>query len=237
MTILPAIDIYGGKVVRLYQGDYDRMTVYSDDPLAVAAAFREAGAEYIHIVDLEGARSGAAPNFPLISRIAAESGLKLEVGGGIRDEDTAERYLGAGVERVVLGTAAVTDPIFLMKMTVRYAEHIAVGADIKDGFVAIRGWTESSGRTCDDFFGELRDMGVQTVICTDVSRDGAMGGTNRALYSRLSAAYPVRIIASGGVSTLDDVRALRDMGLYGAIIGKAYYTGAIDLRKAIEAAK
>lgn len=237
MILFPAIDLYEKKAVRLYRGDYRQMTVYSARPLELAQIFRACGAEYLHTVDLEGARDGTAPNFDLIAQFARQSGLRVQVGGGIRTEDRIKAYLDAGVFRVVLGTAAADSPDFLAAMCARYGEKIAVGADLKDGFVAVRGWTQTSALTCEAFFERLQALGVKTAICTDISRDGAMRGTNRALYKTLSERYSLDLVASGGVSALEDVRALRDMGLYGAIVGKAYYTGAIDLREALEAAK
>lgn len=236
MIILPAIDLYDKKAVRLYQGDYRQMTVYSENPPEIAADFQAAGAEWIHMVDLEGAKNGTTPNFPIVAKVA-ETGLHVEIGGGIRSEETIARYVDAGVSRVILGTAALTDWPFLCRMVERYGEKIAVGVDIRDGFVAIRGWTELSDMSCEAFFARLQGIGVKTVICTDISRDGAMQGTNRALYQDLSRKFSVDLVASGGVSTMEDVKKLREMNLYGAIIGKAYYTGAINLRQALEAAK
>lgn len=233
MKLFPAIDIYGGKAVRLLHGDYAKMTVYSDNPLEIAQDFIACGAQNIHIVDLEGAKTGETPNLELIARIAA-CGLFAEVGGGIRSEEIAARYLDAGVQRVILGTAAVTDPSLLERLVARYGEKIAVSVDVKDGYAAIRGWQEQSALTCDALCVRLQEVGVTTVICTDISRDGAMRGTNRALYADLTKRYAMDFIASGGVSSMEDVIALRDSGVYGAIIGKAYYTGAIDLRAAIE---
>ncbi len=235
MLILPAIDLYGGKAVRLLHGDYDRMTVYSDDPVQVARDFMACGAAHIHIVDLEGARTGETPHLDLIRRIAA-CGLEAEVGGGIRSEETAARYIEAGVARVILGTAAVTDPALLARLTAKYGARIAVSVDVRDGYAAIRGWTQQSALTCDALCARLQEAGVETVICTDISRDGAMRGANRDLYAQLTARYRMRFIASGGVSSIEDVAALCATGLYGAIVGKAYYTGAIDLARAIEVA-
>ena len=237
MLIFPAIDLYGGKSVRLYKGDYAQMTVYSENPLSVAKDFYNAGARCIHLVDLEGAKTGQTPNLPTIRAIAEEMDMFIEVGGGIRNMQTVETYLSAGVNRVILGTAAVQDPAFLREAVQKYGDKIAVGIDLKDGYVAIKGWTETSAYTAHDFFTEMEKIGVSTVICTDISRDGAMEGTNRALYQSLSETYRIQIIASGGVSTVEDVQALRKMGLYGAIIGKAYYTGAVNLKEAIEVAK
>ncbi|MBE7006962.1 MAG: 1-(5-phosphoribosyl)-5-[(5-phosphoribosylamino)methylideneamino]imidazole-4-carboxamide isomerase [Ruminococcaceae bacterium] len=236
MILLPAIDLFGRKAVRLYQGDYKQMTVYNENPASVAEDFRAAGANWIHMVDLEGAKTGDTPNYPVAAEVAA-SGMQVEIGGGIRSEDTVKKYLDAGVARVILGTAAITNWDFLCRMVERYGEKIAVGVDLRDGFVAIRGWTELSDTRCEDFFEKLQSVGVRTVICTDISRDGAMRGTNRALYEQLSRDFSIDIVASGGVSSLEDVIALRRLDLYGAIIGKAYYTGAIDLREALEAAK
>lgn len=237
MKIFPAIDLIDGCAVRLVKGDYEKKTVYSTEPARVACDFRAAGAEWVHLVDLDGAKTGDSPNFDTVRKIVRRSGLRAQVGGGIRSMETVARYLETGAERVILGTAAVRDPAFLRQAVAAYGERIAVGVDVKDGFVAVSGWTELSAKTCESFCGELAELGVKTVICTDVSRDGMLGGTNTELYRRLSARFPMAFIASGGVSTLEDVRALREMGLYGAIIGKAYYTGAIDLQQAMEAAK
>ena len=234
MVIYPAIDLYGGKAVRLYKGDYAQMTVYSDHPEEVAKAFAAAGATRIHLVDLEGAKKGKPANLEVIRKILLQTNLFAEVGGGIRNMETIGEYLSIGVDRVILGTAAVTDPEFLEAALEKYGERIAVGVDIQDGFVAIKGWTEKSEVTADAFFEKMQRMGVRTVICTDISRDGAMKGTNRQLYRELSRKYTIDLIASGGVSTLEDVKALAEMDLHGAIIGKAYYIGAIDLKEAIE---
>lgn len=234
MEIFPAIDLYEGQAVRLLKGDYEKKTVYSADPVAVAEGFKSAGARNIHLVDLEGARGGGTPNFELISRIVRETGLFAEVGGGIRSEGAVEKYLAAGVQRVILGTAAVSDRTLLASLLKRYGERVAVGVDVRGGYVAVKGWRELSNETPDGFCAELQDMGVRTIICTDISKDGAMQGTNRALYRELAAKLDMDIIASGGVSALEDVVALRDMGLYGAILGRAIYTGGIDLAGAIE---
>ena len=237
MNIFPAIDLYEKKAVRLYKGRYDEMTVYSDDPVAVARDFESKGAKYIHMVDLEGAKTGETPNLSVVKAVADETDLFIEIGGGIRSIETVEKYLSVGVDRVILGTAAVTDEAFLLDAVTKHGEKIAVGADVKDGRIAIKGWVESSEYTLDEFLARMQEIGVKTVICTDVSRDGAMRGTNLALYRELSEKYSMQIVASGGVSSLDDVKKLREMELYGAIIGKAYYTGAIDLGEAIEVAK
>ena len=237
MYIYPAIDLYGGKAVRLFKGDYARMTVYSDDPVSVAKDFAAAGASHIHLVDLEGAKIGKPANLDTIAKILEETRLFAEVGGGIRDMETVESYLAIGVCRVILGTAAVTNPAFLREALAKYGEKIAVGVDLKDGFVAIKGWTETSDLTAEGFFAKMQDMGVKTVICTDISRDGAMKGTNRELYRELSEKFSIDLIASGGVSGMEDVTALARMRLHGAIIGKACYIGAVDLKQAVEAAK
>lgn len=237
MNIFPAIDLYEHKAVRLFKGDYAEMTVYSDNPVEIARDFEAKGAKFIHIVDLEGAKNGDTPNFDTVKEIAQNTGLFCEIGGGIRSLDTVEKYLNAGLDRVILGTAAVTDEEFLRAAVEKYGDKIAVGVDIKDGFVAVKGWTEKSEYSCFDFCEKMREIGVKALICTDISRDGAMKGTNRQLYKELSEKFDMNITASGGVSSIDDIKALRQLDLYGAIIGKAYYIGAIDLCEALEAAK
>ena len=237
MNIFPAIDLYEHKVVRLFKGDYAEMTVYSDNPIEIARDFEAKGAKFIHIVDLEGAKNGETPNFEIVKEIAQNTGLFCEIGGGIRSIDTVEKYLNAGLDRVILGTAAVNDEEFLRTAVSKYGDKIAVGVDIKDGFVAVKGWTEKSSYSCFDFCEKMRKIGVKTLICTDISRDGAMKGTNRELYKELSEKFDINITASGGVSSIEDIKALRSLNLYGAIIGKAYYIGAINLVEAVEAAK
>ncbi len=237
MILLPAIDLYGGRAVRLYKGDYSRMTVYDENPTRTARKFKEAGATYMHLVDLEGAKSGGTPNFETVCSLIRESGISAEVGGGIRTLETAERYLHAGAARIIFGTAAVTDPGLCREAAQAFGARVAVGADIHDGVVAIHGWTEKSAYGFEDFCERMQKAGIQTLICTDISRDGAMRGTNLALYRRLSTQYQMHIIASGGISTLDDIRSLRDMGIYGAILGKAYYTGAVALPEALRIAE
>ena len=237
MNIYPAIDLYGGKAVRLYKGDYAQMTVYSDDPVSVAKNFAAAGASHIHLVDLEGAKIGKPANLDTIAKIVEATGLFAEVGGGIRGMETVDSYLSIGVSRVILGTAAVTNPDFLKAALAKYGEKIAVGVDLKDGYVAIKGWTETSDLKAEDFFEKMQNMGVKTIICTDISRDGAMKGANREIYRELSSKFAIDLIASGGVSSMEDVTALAEMKLHGAIIGKAYYIGAVDLKQAVEAAK
>ena len=237
MLIYPAIDLYQGKAVRLYKGDYNQMTVYNENPVEVALDFQKQGATCIHLVDLEGAKSGTTPNFETVAAIKKETGLFCEVGGGIRDMDVIARYLEAGIDRVILGTAAVTSPGLVKTAVETYGEKIAVGIDIRDGYVAIKGWTEKSEQKAFDFCAQMEAQGVRTLICTDISRDGAMEGANHHLYQQLSETLGMQIIASGGVSSMEDVRRLAAMKIHGAIVGKAYYTGAIVLREAIEVAK
>ena len=237
MLIYPAIDLYEGKAVRLYKGDYAQMTVYNNDPTLVAADFKEKGAACIHMVDLEGAKSGTTPNLDAVCRVKEQTGLFCQVGGGIRSIEVVSRYLDAGLDRVILGTAAVTDPDFARAAVDAYGEKIAIGVDIKDGFVAVKGWTEKSTLEAFDFCRRMEAIGIKTLICTDISKDGAMQGPNAQLYQELSRQLGMQIIASGGVSSIADIERLAAMELHGAIVGKAYYTGAVDLRQAIEVAK
>jgi phosphoribosylformimino-5-aminoimidazole carboxamide ribotide isomerase len=237
MIIFPAIDLYDKKAVRLYKGDYAQMTVYSDHPIEIARDFERAGATHVHLVDLEGAKDGTTPNIDVVRDIARNTSLFTEIGGGIRDMDTVAKYIDAGVDRVIIGTAAVTDREFLLRAVDKYGEKIAVGADFRDGYIAIKGWLVKTEYTLDAFLSEMKEAGVQTVIITDISKDGAMQGTNLELYRRLSREYSMNITASGGVSSIEDIKRLREMDMYAAIIGKAYYIGKIDLREAIEVAK
>ena len=237
MNIFPAIDIRDKKVVRLLKGDYNQMTVYGENPLETALGFKNAGAEFLHTVDLDGAKSGATENIEIICELIKSSGLKVQTGGGIRKPETVEKYMDAGIFRVILGTASVKDPGFLKEMVAQYGEKIAVGVDISDNMVAINGWTEKSDVTCFDFCESLCKIGVKTIICTDISKDGAMAGTNHELYKELSERFPLDIIASGGVSSMNDIESLTKQGLYGAIIGRALYNGAIDLSTAIKTAR
>ena len=236
MNIIPAIDLIDGKAVRLQKGDYNKVTVYSEYPENVAKYFYECGARYLHVVDLDGAKSGKADNFEVVKNIVNASGLSVEVGGGILNMDMVDTYVKAGVDRIILGTAAITDPEFLRAAVEKYGDKITVGVDIKDGMVAIKGWTEVSAVSCEDFCRQLEALGVSSVICTDISKDGMMSGTNLELYRNLNSNFSINFIASGGVSTLEDIKALKTMNLFGAIVGKAVYTGAIDLKEAIEAA-
>ena len=237
MFIFPAIDLYAGKAVRLYKGDYAQMTVYSENPLDVAKDFEACGTSHLHMVDLEGARDGTTPNLATVLNIKANTSLFCEIGGGVRNMEIVDRYMDAGLDRVILGTAAVTDPAFAEAAAKKYPGRIAVGVDLKDGIVAVKGWTEKSSETALAFCKKMQSIGIETLICTDISRDGAMQGTNVELYKALSGKLNMQIIASGGVSSMEDVRALKTLGIYGAIVGKAYYTGMVDLRKAIEEAK
>ena len=237
MIIFPAIDLFGGKAVRLYKGDYAQMTVYNDKPELVAQDFVKSGATHIHLVDLEGAKFGSTPNLATIEKIVKSTDLFVEVGGGIRSLDVIETYVRIGVNRVILGTSAVTDPDFLVSAVAKYGDKVAVGVDIKDGYVAIKGWTEKSDLEAFAFCEKLEKLGVKTVICSDFSKDGAMQGANHSLYEQLSKKFSIDFIASGGVSSIEDVRKLAKQNMYGAIIGKAYYTGAINLNEAIEVAK
>lgn len=237
MHIFPAIDLVDGKAVRLFKGDYAQMTVYSDNPLEVAKDFEKAGATHIHLVDLEGAKDGTTPNLETVRSIVQNTSLFTEIGGGIRNMETAGKYIDCGIDRIILGTAAVTDEAFLKEAIRTFGDKVAVGVDIKDGFVAIKGWTEKSEYSAFDFCEKMQYMGVKTLICTDISKDGAMQGTNHDLYRELSARFDLNITASGGVSSIDDVKKLAALGIYGAIVGKAYYTGAINLKEAIEVAK
>ena len=237
MYIFPAIDLYGGKAVRLYKGDYSQMTVYSNHPLEVARDFEKSGAKFLHIVDLEGARDGTTPNIETVCALKKNTSLFCEIGGGVRTMEVVDRYISAGVDRVILGTAAVTNPEFAAEAAKKYGEKIAVGVDLKDGYVAVKGWTEKSEETAIAFCKKMQSIGIRTLICTDISKDGAMQGTNVELYKTLSKELNMQIIASGGVSSMDDIKALRALDIYGAIIGKAYYTGAVSIAEAVEVAK
>ena len=237
MKIFPAIDLYEHKAVRLFKGDYAQMTVYSNTPVLVAKDFESQGANYIHVVDLEGAKVGKPVHLDVVEDIAKQTGLFIEIGGGIRDMATVDAYLSAGASRVILGTAAVENESFFKQAIEKYGGKIAVGADVRDGKIAIKGWIEKSAYTLDAFLNKMLGLGVKTVICTDVSKDGAMNGTNRELYREIKEKYDLELIASGGVSSMEDILALNQMGVDGAIVGKAYYIGAIDLREAVEKTK
>ena len=237
MNIFPAIDLRGGHAVRLVQGDYRQETIFSDDPPAVAADCVRAGAESLHAVDLDGARDGTTPTFGIVTGLCRQ-GLKVEVGGGVRSEETLLRYLGSGAFRVILGSSAVTDPDFAGEMIAKYGDRVAVGLDLRDGLVAVHGWQETTQVTSRQMCDQLVKWGCSTLIVTDISRDGMLGGTNIALYEGIKRQWPeMALTASGGISSLEDVRALKEAGVDGAIVGKAFYTGMLDLKQAIEAAK
>lgn len=232
MLLFPAIDLVNGQAVRLFKGDYEQMTVYSDKPWEIAEDFVKCGAPHIHIVDLEGAKEGGTPNFETVKKIKKASNAFCEIGGGIRTMEVIDKYIEAGLDRVILGTAAVQDEAFVREAARKYNERIAVGVDIKDGKAAIKGWLEKSEFDAFEFCDKMQKIGIQTLICTDISKDGAMQGTNRGLYKELTERFNMNITASGGVSSIDDIKYLNELGLYAAIIGKAYYTGAIDLKEA-----
>lgn len=233
MLLFPAIDLYDKKVVRLLKGDYARMTVYSEDPVATAKDIEAKGGKWLHLVDLEGAKDGTTPNFSVVEAICRETGLSVEIGGGIRSMETIEKYLAAGVARVILGSKAVTDEAFLREALARFGRHIAVGVDAKDGRVAVHGWLDVLDVDMFDFLQHLVELKVDTVIVTDISKDGAMQGTNLALYEKLSGLKDIHVTASGGVSSYEDIRALKKMKLYGAILGKAMYQGVVELSEAM----
>jgi len=234
MTIYPAIDLYEGKVVRLARGDYSQMKVYGEDPVSIAHGFKKAGAAAVHIVDLEGARDGEPANFNMIEEIIAGSGLEVQVGGGIRNLETIEKYLRIGAKRVILGTAAVAAPGLLQESVKLYPGSIAVSADIKSGYVAIKGWAELSEYGIMDFCQRINDSGVRTLICTDVSKDGLLCGANMELYRVLRKNTEMYLIASGGISSLDEIQTLSELEVDGAILGKALYEGKIELAEAVK---
>ena len=234
MKLFPAIDLYEGKAVRLYKGDYSKKTIYSDSPVEVAKSFSQAGAKYIHVVDLEGARFGTTPNLSVIEAIIKKGCLKAEIGGGIRSEDVIKKYLDAGAMRVILGTAAIENPDFLKQMVYKYGDKIAVGVDVKNNFVATHGWTESSEKSCFEFINELAKIGVKTIICTDISKDGVLKGPNVELYKQIKSRFAqLELVASGGVASIDDVSRLNESGIPSAILGKALYEKNLDLKEAI----
>ena len=233
MQIFPAIDLRGGRVVRLFQGDYDKETVYGQDPCAAAREFIDAGAKYLHVVDLDGARDGSPANFDTIAAIAEQGGLYMEVGGGIRTEDRIQQYLDLGVGRCILGTVAVKDFDFTARMARKYGDRIAVGVDARDGYVAVNGWKELSQVRGVEFCRRLQEAGVKTVIYTDISRDGAEQGTNLDLYRELVEIRGLDITASGGVSGMEELQELQAMGVKAVILGKALYTGRLDLSAVI----
>ncbi len=237
MYIIPAIDLIGGQAVRLEKGDYQKVTVYSDNPVSVAKQFEDCGARLLHVVDLDGAKDGTTANLQTVKNIIENTSLSVEIGGGVRDMERVKRYIDIGADRVIIGTAAVTDPEFLRQAVTAYGEKVVVGVDIKDGYVAVKGWLEVSTLTCEDFCRTLCELGVKTIIVTDISKDGMMSGTNIELYRELGSRFDINIIASGGVSAMEDIATLKDMNMYGAIVGKAIYTGNIDLAAAVSLVK
>ena len=237
MLIYPAIDLFSGKAVRLFKGDYAQMTVYNENPEEVALDFLKSGATHIHLVDLEGAKTGETPNLPTVVKIKKATGLFCEIGGGIRNMQTVDKYVNVGADRIILGTSAVSDKAFLKEAIKEFGTKIAIGVDARDGIVSISGWTEQSGISALDFIGEMLGMGIDTVICTDISKDGALSGTNTELYKEILSRYTLKLIASGGVTTIQDVVDLNAIGCYGAILGKAIYNGNIDLSEAIASAR
>jgi len=232
MQILPAIDLRDGKVVRLFQGDYDKMTVFGEKPLDTALEFKASGAENLHLVDLDGAKDGEPKNFGVISDILKSSGLKVEIGGGIRTEERIAKYLEAGAERVILGTVAVKDFDFTAKMAGKYGTHIAVGVDARDGYVAVNGWLETSRVNAEELIIRLKDAGVQTIIYTDIACDGASTGTNLKAYESLNK-IGVNLIASGVISSMEELEKLENIGVWGAILGKSLYTGGLELKSVL----
>ena len=237
MEIFPAIDLYDNKAVRLFKGDYAQMTVYSDNPVSVAKDFEKQGAKYIHMVDLAGAKEGKPLHLAIVKRVAQETGLFIEIGGGIRNMQSVDAYITAGAKRVIIGTSAVENQSFLQEAIAKHGDKIAVGADVKDGKIAVKGWLEKSAYDLDEFLQKMQDYGVKTVICTDVSKDGAMKGANIELYRHISQKFNMQVVASGGVSSIENIKELKASGAYGAIVGKAYYIGAVSLSEAIEVAK
>ena len=236
MQIFPATDILGGKVVRLTKGDYANVKVYADSPAEMAQKFMQDGAVNLHMVDLDGAKSGAPVNFEAIREAARIKGLFIEVGGGIRDMKRIEDYLSLGVKRVILGTAAIRNYPFVEEAVKKYGKAVAVGVDAKNGMVAVNGWQETTGVDSVEFCKKLQSSGVSTGIYTDISKDGMLSGTNLEIYSRLSEIKGLDIIASGGITYADEIRTLNGMGISGAIVGKAVYEGKLSLKEALEAA-
>ena len=234
MKIYPAIDIRGGNVVRLLQGDYDRETVYSLNPVEVARKFKEAGATCLHVVDLDGALEGDLINKDIIKRIVSETGLYVEAGGGVRSLQRIEQYLSAGVSRVILGSAAAENFTLVVDAVKFFGGKVAVGVDAKDGKVAVHGWKKVTDIDAVDFCKRLREVGLHTVIYTDISRDGMLGGANLAAYEELVKIKGLRIIASGGISGTDEIKKLTAMNVRGVVLGKALYDGVLDLKKTIE---
>lgn len=240
MIILPAIHLYDGRVVRLYKGDYDDMTIYDDNPAKMAMKMKREGISWLHVVDIEGASRGTVPNLSYIYEIVEKTGLNVEVGGGMRNMSVIDTCMKMGVSRVILGTAAVNDEKFLIEAVSKYNEKIAVGADVWDGYMAVKGWKEKTDIRLDDFMEKMENLGVKTVICTDISKDGALSGTNMDMYKHLTdkfSKHGMKIMASGGITSLEDIKGLKQLGVEGVILGKSYYTGIIRLKDAIKEAR
>ena len=237
MKIFPAIDLKDGKVVRLAEGDYDRMSTYNLDPALVAESFRRQGAWHLHVVDLDGARDGSQRNLRVIERIVKAGGMHVQVGGGARDEDSVKRYFDTGVDCVILGTMAVEKPALMEKLGAKYPEKIAVAVDAKGGRIAIRGWRVITELDAFEFMKRLPMQGIYTAIYTDIAHDGMLEGPNLVAYRAMRSIGNLDVVASGGVSSEADLIALREIGQYGVIIGKALYEGQIDLARALEIAE
>ena len=237
MQIWPAIDLLGGKAVRLTKGDYEQVKVYFSNPEEILAYFNARGARHLHVVDLDGAREGKLSNLSTISRLAKESAQEIEVGGGIRTEDRIDAYLSLGVRYVILGTVAAEDPSFVERMVARYGDAIVVGVDARDGFIATRGWQQLSSLSGPEFCLRMESLGVSRIIYTDISRDGMLSGTNMELYRELTSSLKLKVTASGGITYPEEIRRLREIGVHGAIVGKALYEGLLDLSKVLKAAE
>ncbi len=234
MTIYPAIDIKDGKCVRLYKGDYDKVTVYNENPVEVAKEFKKAGAKFIHVVDLDGARDGGSINKEIIFKIAKELDIPVQTGGGIRDINTVKEYIENGINRVILGTAAINNPEFLKEAIEKFKEKIVVGIDAKDGYVAYSGWEKLSGKTAIDFAKEAERLGAKTIIYTDIATDGTLMGPSLKSTKELISSVSVDIIASGGVSSFADIMDIKEIGAEGVIVGKAIYEGKVDLKEVFD---
>ncbi|GAE88304.1 1-(5-phosphoribosyl)-5-[(5-phosphoribosylamino)methylideneamino]imidazole-4-carboxamide isomerase [Acetivibrio straminisolvens] len=237
MIIYPAVDIKDGRCVRLVQGEFDKVTVYSDDPVEMGLKWEKMGAEYLHVVDLDGARTGNVHNTPIISEMAVKLGIPVQLGGGIRTIETIETLLCKGIHRVILGTSAVKNPELVKQALKTFESSIVIGIDAKDGMVAIEGWAKTSEFTAIGFAKKMEELGAKTIIYTDISRDGMLAGPNLKAMEEMVKAVNIEVIASGGVSNLEDIRNLKNVGVSGVIVGKALYTGSLDLKEAIEVAK
>lgn len=237
MIIFPAIDLRGGKCVRLIQGDFDKETVYSDDPQATALKWQSMGAKFLHVVDLDGARAGSPQNLDAIKKILDAVNIPIEVGGGIRTLEDAARLLSLGVRRVILGSVAVENPALVAEAVQRFGDKVVVGIDARNGFVAVHGWEKSSSVKVGDLAKQIVAAGLKTIIYTDISKDGMLSGVNAAAFTELAKESGAQIVASGGVRSIEDIRALKAAGVSGVIVGKAIYTGSLDLKSAIKLAE